>query len=704
MPSCVVKSCRNHSGSIKKSQGITFHRFPSANDAWRNDWIKIIRESRHENNWNPSKSSVICSIHFEKHCLYSTKGGLLRVVAYAVPTKFLSDTSAVQELPTDVFSSSVSDKSSLVIEGVATVSGQQKKIEQPFSQNVTTTLTQSSSVVEGISVQESTLQQSCLLNTTSSLQNESPETVISGVELDQPLSLLCTPRKRRMKEDLMKMRALVQNQKRKIKVLNQKVRRLQDRNKSLKGILKTLKEENYVDSDLFNRLNEDITLAKWYGHLNAEPGLTEESFQALKAKAQISEHRPLCTLLFDKVAIRAQKIWDGKKYIDLEDMGSGVAEGAPLASQALVFLLVGINHRFKLPLGYFLSNSIRGEQKANLIKLCLLKCFEADIDVVALTCDGHQTNFNALELLGCNFKPESLKTTFSHPANRSEVAFFLDPSHVMKLLRNHLESKREFMDKDDLKIKWNYIEELNKLREKEGLHLANKLTRKHINFKNNIMKVKLATQVFSESVAVAIKACREDLNLDVFKDSKATENFISNINIMFDIFNSRAMTQFDFKKPLCSQNKDTIFNFLDELKEYVLKLKIKCMSKRKVTKDGRVTYVLTVFYKRLVDAKCKTGFLGTLININSLKYLYAKLIGEKQLVFLPTYKLSQDHLEMLFSSIRMQGGFNDNPNVRQFKGCYKKLLAHLEVRCLTTGNCVPLEQIAVLNCSSAKNN
>ncbi|CAH0701468.1 unnamed protein product [Spodoptera exigua] len=147
-------------------------RFPSANDAWRNDWIKIIRESRHENNWNPSKSSVICSIHFEKHCLYSTKGGLLRVVAYVVPTKFLSDTSAVQELPTEVFSSSVSDKSSLVIEGVATVSGQQKKIEQPFSQNVTTTLTQSSSVVEGISVQESTLQQSCLLNTTSSLQNK----------------------------------------------------------------------------------------------------------------------------------------------------------------------------------------------------------------------------------------------------------------------------------------------------------------------------------------------------------------------------------------------------------------------------------------------------------------------------------------------------------------------------------------------------
>lgn len=76
----------------------------------------------------------------------------------------------------------------------------------------------------------------------------------------------------------------------------------------------------------------------------------------------------MCTLLFDEVVIGAQKIWDGKKYIGLEDMGSGVEEGAALASQALVFLLVGIHHRFKLPLGYFLSNSLKGEQKANLIK------------------------------------------------------------------------------------------------------------------------------------------------------------------------------------------------------------------------------------------------------------------------------------------------------------------------------------------------
>lgn len=49
----------------------------------------------------------------------------------------------------------------------------------------------------------------------------------------------------------------------------------------------------------------------------------------------------------------------------------------------------------------------------------------------------------------------------------------------------------------------------------------------------------------------------------------------------------------------------------------------------------------------------------------------------------------------------MHGGHNDNPNVKQFKAIYRKLLTHLEIKSLDTGNCVPLENISILNCSSA---
>lgn len=74
------------------------------------------------------------------------------------------------------------------------------------------------------------------------------------------------------------------------------------------------------------------------------------------------------------------------------------------------------------------------------------------------------------------------------------------------------------MDADGNQIKWTYLEQLNN-QNFETFHLANKLKDRHINFKNERMKVKLATQLFSLSVAEAIKFCREDLRLESFKFS-----------------------------------------------------------------------------------------------------------------------------------------------------------------------------------------
>ena len=51
------------------------------------------------------------------------------------------------------------------------------------------------------------------------------------------------------------------------------------------------------------------------------------------------------------------------------------------------------------------------------------------------------------------------------------------------------------------------------MQEQEHLHCANKLTRHHINFENQKMKVHLATQLFSRSVAKSLEFCREHLKL-----------------------------------------------------------------------------------------------------------------------------------------------------------------------------------------------
>ncbi|CAB3232330.1 unnamed protein product [Arctia plantaginis] len=64
------------------------------------------------------------------------------------------------------------------------------------------------------------------------------------------------------------------------------------------------------------------------------------------------------------------------------------------------------------------------------------------------------------------------------------------------------------------------------------------------------------------------------------------------------------------------------------------------------------------------------------------------------------YRISQDHLELLFGLIRKHGGYNNNPNVLQLRAAYKKMLSHLELRSSFTGNCIPLDNFSILHYSS----
>jgi len=66
------------------------------------------------------------------------------------------------------------------------------------------------------------------------------------------------------------------------------------------------------------------------------------------------------------------------------------------------------------------------------------------------------------------------------------------------------------------------------------------------------------------------------------------------------------------------------------------------------------------------------------------------------------YKISQDHLELIFSCIRSHGGYNNNPRVKQFKSAFKKLIIHTEIKENKTGNCICLEEIPILYISSTR--
>ncbi len=88
----------------------------------------------------------------------------------------------------------------------------------------------------------------------------------------------------------------------------------------------------------------------------------------------------------------------------------------------------------------------------------------------------------------------------------------LDPCHMLKLLRNVFSTVEDLVREDGQQIRWRYIEELHKLQGKEGLRLGNKLKMAHIQWRNQKMKVNLAAQLFSSSVADALEQCFPNLS------------------------------------------------------------------------------------------------------------------------------------------------------------------------------------------------
>lgn len=73
--------------------------------------------------------------------------------------------------------------------------------------------------------------------------------------------------------------------------------------------------------------------------------------------------------------------------------------------------------------------------------------------------------------------------------------------HNVKLARNALGTFGVFKDNDNNLIEWKYIDRLFKIQNEIGFKLGNKISSAHINWKANSMKVKLAAQTLSSSVA-----------------------------------------------------------------------------------------------------------------------------------------------------------------------------------------------------------
>ena len=425
-------------------------------------------------------------------------------------------------------------------------------------------------------------------------------------------------------------------------------------------------------------------IRRWHSKIAADPGFTEPAFNALKAKVADAERngkKVICPLMMNEMAIKKHVSWDGKKYNGYVDLGNDVNDDTlPVAGDALVFMVVAVDGSWKVPCTYFFIDGLSGNERANFVKVCIQRLSNVGVKVTSLTCDGLSCHFSMLSALGASLKPSNLILYFPRPGNKNEKIYvLLDVCHMLKLVRNTLAEKGILVDKDGGKILWQYLVDLERLQNEEGLRLGNKLKKAHIQWKQQKMKVNLAAQSLSASVADAIEFCAATLKLPQFQGSEATVKFLHPFDHLFDILNSRNPLAKGYKAPLRESNKHVWDPFLDEAYKYISGLKEP--SGTPMTLSRR-----------------KTGFIGFLAATKSTKGLFFELVWKKEapLKYLLMYKTSQDHLELFFKAVRAAGGCNNNPTTIQFTAAYKRLLLRSDISG-GKGNCEKRDPIEILS-------
>jgi len=75
-------------------------------------------------------------------------------------------------------------------------------------------------------------------------------------------------------------------------------------------------------------------------------------------------------------------------HIDLGPNSTYDGDDIPLAKNSLVFLLVGINEYWKLPIGYFLIDGLNGQERGNLLKIAIDLINDTGAHLHSITFDG----------------------------------------------------------------------------------------------------------------------------------------------------------------------------------------------------------------------------------------------------------------------------------------------------------------------------
>lgn len=454
---------------------------------------------------------------------------------------------------------------------------------------------------------------------------------------------------------------------------------------------------NYLRSKFKNNIPSISAMRNWYSTIKATPGFTDIAFESLRKMSEDYEAKHnkklLCNVMADDMAIRRHSQYNPStmKFDGFIDIGRKLEgqNNLPLAKEALVFLVSGVNEDFKIPVAYFLSNGLNGTERADLTRNVLIRLSEIGIDVVSLIFDGLRANISMCVELGANF--DEGNGFIIDPSNENrKIYVILDAAHMLKLARNCVGSKN-IIDSEGGVIKWQYFSSLYEAQQNLPCNLGNKLSKAHMQWEKRKMCVRTAGETLSNSVADSMDFMKQECRH--FKDVEPTIKYVRIVNDIFDIMNSTGKEgKTGFKRPITNDTAGEFFKRFEEAMEYIKGLKI----------DGENVPIL--------HSISRTPFFGFYNNMRNFMLIFEEYVTTNKIPVLVMHRFSQDLLESFFGTIRSMGGmhiceicsanfyfnklllfiigFNDNPTAQQFEAAYRKLLVHNDVVCSNKANCL----------------
>lgn len=341
----------------------------------------------------------------------------------------------------------------------------------------------------------------------------------------------------------------------------------------------------YIRNTFNNNLPAPSTIRTWYANcdLSSPPGINLKAIRYLErnvATMRCMNSELVCSISVDEMYIHQNIQWikSKKSLLGVPTYGGdATSDSVEFANQAIVFMLCGVNERLQLPFAHHFVASLDGKKRGTLLKEALAAIREIGIVVLNITSDGLPANETMCKELGANFDFNSNNyKPFIDSEDGHKTYVLKDAPHMLKLVRNALGNKKHFRDSNGRDIRWSTIEKLYEFGKTNIFNLTHKLNQKHIEWNRNPMNVRLAVQTLSLSTANSLEILQKE-GIPGFEMVNGEMEFIRCFNNLFDVFNTK-MDRSDnpniFKRALCPQNRETIFELFEKSITYIKGLKL----------------------------------------------------------------------------------------------------------------------------------